>query len=161
MIGTARKQTTSGAADKFEHSPAAVRDINDFYLMDQTQSPIEEARIPTLDGINRAAPDTPLFVLHVYDRAVLSGAALRAVLAKGPKLSKQDQMNSTRHFMRELNRLASAIDAGRGFQNYPDDYAVIQELHKRHKPRVASLLWASFICFGIAALSLVLISTQL
>ena len=37
------------------------------------------------------------------------------------------QMNSTRHFMRELNRLGltSIIDAGGGFQNYPDDYAVI------------------------------------
>jgi predicted amidohydrolase YtcJ len=32
--------------------------------------------------------------------------------------------------MRELNRLGvtSAIDAGGGFQNYPDDYAVIQQL---------------------------------
>ena len=35
-------------------------------------------------------------------------------------------MNSTRHFMRELNRLGltSVIDAGGGFQNYPEDYAV-------------------------------------
>ena len=35
--------------------------------------------------------------------------------------------------MRELNRfgVTSAIDAGGGFQNYPDDYAVIDELHKR------------------------------
>jgi hypothetical protein len=42
-------------------------------------------------------------------------------------------MNSTRHFMRELNRLGltSIIDAGGGFQNYPEDYAVIDELHKR------------------------------
>ena len=127
--------------------------------------------MPTLEEINRAAPDTPVFVLHLYDRALLNGAALRAVgytkdtpvpvggeiqrdkqgnptglliakpnasilystLAKGPRLSKQDQMNSTRLFMRELNRfgVTSAIDAGGGFQNYPDDYAVIDELHKR------------------------------
>jgi predicted amidohydrolase YtcJ len=35
--------------------------------------------------------------------------------------------------MRELNRLGltSIIDAGGGFQNYPEDYAVIDELHKR------------------------------
>ena len=35
--------------------------------------------------------------------------------------------------MRELNRfgVTSAIDAGGGFQNYPDDYEVINELHKR------------------------------
>ncbi len=58
---------------------------------------------------------------------------LYATLAKGPKLSQEDQMNSTRHFMRELNRfgVTSAIDAGGGFQNYPDDYQVINELHKR------------------------------
>ncbi len=35
--------------------------------------------------------------------------------------------------MRELNRfgLTSVIDAGGGFQNYPDDYAVINELHRK------------------------------
>jgi predicted amidohydrolase YtcJ len=42
-------------------------------------------------------------------------------------------MNSTRLFMRELNRfgITSVIDAGGGFQNYPDDYEVIDGLHKR------------------------------
>src|SRR5262245_24444302 len=38
-----------------------------------------ERRMPTLDEINAAAPDTPVFVLHLYDRALLNGAALRAV----------------------------------------------------------------------------------
>ncbi len=130
-----------------------------------------ERRMPTLDEINAAAPDTPVFVLHLYDRAFLNGAALRAVgytkdtpappggeierdragnptgllvarpnamilystLFKGPKLSREDQMNSSRLFMRELNRfgITSAIDAGGGFQNYPDDYGVISELHER------------------------------
>jgi hypothetical protein len=35
--------------------------------------------------------------------------------------------------MRELNRfgVTSAIDAGGGFKNYPDDYGVINDLHKR------------------------------
>ena len=52
-------------------------------------------------------------------------AILYATLAKGPKLPLEYQLNSTRHFMRELNRLGvtGAIDAGGGFQNYPDDYA--------------------------------------
>ena len=55
---------------------------------------------------------------------------LYATLAKGPKLPFDYQLNSTRHFMRELNRLGvtGAIDAGGGFQNYPEDYAVIQQL---------------------------------
>src|SRR5882762_4742932 len=130
-----------------------------------------ERRMPTLEEINDAAPDTPVFVLHLYCRALLNKAALRAcgytkdtpnppggeihhdskgnptglliarpnaailyaTLAKGPKLPPEQQMNSTRHFMRELNRLGltSVIDAGGGFQNYPEDYAVIEELHKR------------------------------
>ncbi len=58
---------------------------------------------------------------------------LYASLAKGPKLPVEHQLNSTRHFMRELNRLGltSIIDAGGGFQNYPDDYVIIDELHQR------------------------------
>jgi predicted amidohydrolase YtcJ len=128
-----------------------------------------ERRLPTIDELNRAAPDTPVFVLHLYDRAILNRAALRAVgytkdspnppggeivrdgagnptgvliarpnatilyatLAKGPKLPPEYQHNSSRHFMRELNRLGvtSIIDAGGGFQSYPEDYQVIEKLH--------------------------------
>src|ERR1700723_1349754 len=41
------------------------------------------------------------------------------------------QKNSSRHFMREVNRLGvtGVIDAGGGFQNYPEDYRIIEELH--------------------------------
>ena len=128
-----------------------------------------ERRMPTLDEINAAAPDTPVFVLHLYARALLNRAALNALgitrdtpnppggviekdtrgnptgmliakpsalilystLAQGPKLPLEDQINSTRHFTRELNRLGitSVIDAGGGGQNYPEDYQVIQRLH--------------------------------
>ena len=38
-----------------------------------------ERRMPTLEEINAAAPDTPVFILHLYDRALLNRAALRAV----------------------------------------------------------------------------------
>ena len=38
-----------------------------------------ERRMPTLDEINAVAPDTPVFVMHLYDRALLNAAALRAV----------------------------------------------------------------------------------
>jgi predicted amidohydrolase YtcJ len=132
-----------------------------------------EKRMPTLAEINAMAPNTPVFILHLYDRALLNAAALRAVgytketpdpvggrierdkngnptgaliaepnamilystLAKGPKLGLEDQINSTRHFMRELNRLGltSCIDAGGGFQNYPDDYQVIEKLHQNNQ----------------------------
>ena len=118
-----------------------------------------ERRMPTLDEINAVSPDTPVFVLHLYDRALLNQAALRAcgytkdtpnppggeiqrdkqgnptglliarpnamilyaTLAKGPKLPPEYQTNSTRQFMRELNRLGvtSAIDAGGGSKIIP------------------------------------------
>src|SRR6202000_2853956 len=38
-----------------------------------------ERRMPTLQEINEVSPDTPVFVLHLYDRALLNGAALHAV----------------------------------------------------------------------------------
>ena len=38
-----------------------------------------EKRMPTLKEINAIAPDTPVFILHLYDRALLNAAALRAV----------------------------------------------------------------------------------
>jgi predicted amidohydrolase YtcJ len=111
-----------------------------------------EKRGPTLKELNAIAPDTPVFILHLYDSALLNAAALRAVgydrdtprpnagllyatLAKGPKLPFDDQLNSSRQFMRELNRLGvtSAIDAGGGYQSYPDDYAVIMALARRNQ----------------------------
>ncbi len=44
-----------------------------------TEFQFAERRMPTLDEINAAAPDTPVFILHLYDRALLNAAALRAV----------------------------------------------------------------------------------
>src|ERR1700704_264877 len=38
-----------------------------------------ERRMPTLEEINAAAPDTPVFILHLYCRALLNQAALRAL----------------------------------------------------------------------------------
>lgn len=132
-----------------------------------------ERRMPTLAEINALSPDTPVFIMHLYNRAFLNRAALKAVgytkdtpappgghierdakgeptglilatpsasilystLAKGPKLSYEHQVNSTRHYMREMNRfgITSVIDAGGGFQNFPDDYKVIEELNAEGK----------------------------
>jgi predicted amidohydrolase YtcJ len=134
-----------------------------------TERQFAEKRLPSIAELNAIAPDTPVFILHLYDRALLNAAALRqvgytkstpnppggeivrdtqgnptglllaqpnaailyATLARGPRLSPEQQKNSTRHFMRELNSLGvtSVIDAGGGFQNYPEDYQIIQELH--------------------------------
>jgi predicted amidohydrolase YtcJ len=138
-----------------------------------TEFQFKERRMPTLEEINAVSKETPVFILHLYDRALLNKAALHAIgydkntqempgtqiqrdksgnptgmliahpnaiilysaLAQGPKLGRSDQVNSTLHFMRELNRLGitSVIDAGGGFQNYPDDYDVIQQLDKENK----------------------------
>lgn len=38
-----------------------------------------EKRLPTLEEINAVAPDVPVYVLHLYDRAWLNKAALRAL----------------------------------------------------------------------------------
>ena len=130
-----------------------------------------EKRLPTVSELNAAAPDTPVFVLHLYQSAILNRAAIEAVgftrdtpnppggeivrghnghptgmllaapaagllystLAKGPMLGAEDQLGSTRHFLRELNRfgLTSAIDAAGGFQNFPDNYGAVTQLAER------------------------------
>ncbi|WP_327129315.1 amidohydrolase [Streptomyces sp. NBC_01727] len=127
-----------------------------------------ERRLPTVSELNAAAPETPVFVLHLYQSAILNRAAVKAVgftkdsvappggqivrnhageptgvllaapaagllystLGKGPSLSDEDQVGSTRHFLHELNRLGltSAIDAGGGFQNFPENYAAVMKL---------------------------------
>jgi predicted amidohydrolase YtcJ len=126
--------------------PQWVRVVGGF-----TEHQFAEKRLPTIEELNAVAPDTPVFILHLYDRALLNAAALRAVgytkdtpeppggeitrgargnptglllakpnagilyatLAKGPKLPFDYQVNSTRHFMRELNRLGVISLPGR------------------------------------------------
>ena len=130
-----------------------------------------ERRMPTLEEINAVSGDVPVFVLHLYDRALLNRAAVRALgftkatpepkgatiqrdrngnptglliaqpnagilyasIARGPVLSPEDQINSSRQYMREMNRLGitSVIDAGGGGQNFPDDYQIIEQLHEQ------------------------------
>lgn len=146
-------------------APQWVRVVGGF-----TERQFIERRLPTLEEINSIAPDTPVFILHLYDRAMLNQAALRAVgytkdtpepegativrdargnptgliiaqptavilyqtLGRLPKLPPEYQKNSTRHFMREVNRLGitGIIDAGGGAQAYPQDYRIIEELHR-------------------------------
>lgn len=55
---------------------------------------------------------------------------LYATLSKLPELSNEEKVNSTKLFMSEMNRLGvtAIMDAGGGFQNYPDDYGVTTKL---------------------------------
>lgn len=132
----------------------------------------EERRLPTLEEINEAVPDKPVFILYLYglgflnkkgievlgydkdtkykDGVVELGAdgkptgllvakpnamVLYSTLGKTGALPREQQLNSTIHYYREMNRLGvtSAIDAGGGGQAYPDDYAVTLELAKDGK----------------------------
>ena len=54
--------------------PQWVRIVGGF-----TDQQFAEKRLPTLEEINAVAPDTPVFILHLYDRALLNAAALRVV----------------------------------------------------------------------------------
>lgn len=138
-----------------------------------TEFQFKERRMPTLEEINAVSADTPVFILHLYDSALLNAAALRAIgydkntkempgtkiqrdaagnptgmliatpnaiilysaLAMGPKLEREKQINSTLHFMRELNRLGitSVCDAGGGFQRFPEDYEIVEKLAAEKK----------------------------
>jgi predicted amidohydrolase YtcJ len=62
--------------------------------------------------------------------ATTSLASLVSVWLRIPRLPPEEQALSTRHFMREHNRLGvtSVIDAGGGGQNYPDNYQAIAAL---------------------------------
>ncbi len=133
-----------------------------------TWAQFSERRFPTLEEINQATGDTPCMIMHLYDRAWINRAGVRAlgwnkdtpnmfggaierdasanptglvvsttslaslvsVWLRIPRLSREEQILSTRHFMREHNRLGvtSVVDAGGGGQNYPDNYAAIAKL---------------------------------
>ncbi len=73
-------------------------------------------------------------------------AAAYTPIGKLPPLSAEDQVNSTQHFFRELNRfgLTSALDAGATNLPYPDDYQALAKLAARpaFPIRVSNLLFA-------------------
>jgi predicted amidohydrolase YtcJ len=135
-----------------------------------------EKRLPTLDEINEAGGECPLFVLHLYDCAMVNRVGLRLLgynrdtknppsgeivrdengnpnglfiarpnafllyntLNQLPKLSFDEQINSTLSYQRELHRfgLTSCLDPGGGFQNFPDDYKVIQHLDTKNQLKI-------------------------
>lgn len=131
----------------------------------------EEQRLPTLEEINEAVPDKPVYIMSLYALGFLnkkgieelgynkdtfypggevmvqngrptgmlvakpSALILYKTLTKLPKLTREEQLNSTLQFYRELNRfgVTSAIDAGGGGQYYPNNYDVARQLAKEGK----------------------------
>ena len=135
-----------------------------------TEHQFEEKRLPTLEEINEAVPDKPVFLLYLYSLGFInkkgievlgydkdtyypggeieldangnvtgflaakpSALLLYSTLVKLPKLSRADQINSTKQYIRDLNRLGvtSAVDAGGGGQFFPDNYEVARELAQK------------------------------
>lgn len=133
----------------------------------------EEKRLPTLQEINEATGDVPVFILYLYGKAWLNKAGLKklninadtpnppgglvekdnegnptgllvaepnafilySTLAKLPELTTEEKINSTLQYMTELNRLGvtAVMDAGGGFQNFPDDYVITDSLNRLGK----------------------------
>ena len=129
-----------------------------------------EKRLPTLDEINEATGEVPVFILYLYGKAWLNKAGLKklninaetpnpagglieknidgnptglfiaepnafilySTLAKLPELTTEEKINSTLQYMTELNSLGvtAVMDAGGGFQNYPDDYGITDSLSR-------------------------------
>ncbi|MBO0873827.1 MAG: amidohydrolase, partial [Pseudonocardia sp.] len=70
------RQALAMLREQAEHTPKGqwVRVVGGW-----TGDQFAERRLPTIAELNAAAPDTPVFVLHLYQAAMLNRAAVRAV----------------------------------------------------------------------------------
>jgi predicted amidohydrolase YtcJ len=141
----------------------------------------KERRLPTVQELNAAAPETPVLVLFLYSRGFLNSAGVQAMnvtseakappggrfefvdggavlhcepspailyqaVAKLPLLTPPEQINSTLHWYRELNRfgLTSAVDPGGGGNAFPADYESGEALARKNRInlRVSMYLFA-------------------
>ncbi|MGB7158042.1 MAG: amidohydrolase [Tepidisphaeraceae bacterium] len=100
-------------------------------LTEQTPAP-EGGRYEFVDGGA---------ILHAEPNPLI----LYQMIAKPPQLSAEDQVNSTLHFYREMNRLGmtSAIDAGGGGHVFPKDYSAARRSRDgRMSVRISYYLFA-------------------
>jgi predicted amidohydrolase YtcJ len=124
-----------------ERRMPTVKELNEaapetpvFVLFLYSQGMINRAAVEALDLTkDTKAPEGGRFEF-VDDGAILHAEPnpliLYQMIAKPPQLSPEDQVNSTLHFYRELNRLGmtSAVDAGGGGHAFPKDYSGSQAL---------------------------------
>lgn len=113
---------------------AAAPDTPTFILFLYSQGMINQAAVKAL-GLNPNSKAPPGGRYEFVDGGAILHAEpdptiLYQMIAKPPQLSSEDQVNSTLHFYRELNRLGmtSAIDAGGGGHAFPKDYGGSEEL---------------------------------
>jgi predicted amidohydrolase YtcJ len=91
------------------------------------------AETPNPDGglIEKNVDGFPTGLLLAEPNAFI----LYSTLSKLPELSDENKFNSTIQYMTELNSLGvtAVMDAGGGFQNYPEDYRIMDSLHRLGK----------------------------
>lgn len=105
-----------------------------FVLFLYSQGLINRAAVQAL-GLNERTPNPEGGRYEFVDGGAILHAEpnpliLYQMIAKPPQLSPEDQVNSTLHHYRELNRLGvtSAIDAGGGGHAFPQNYAGSQAI---------------------------------
>jgi predicted amidohydrolase YtcJ len=118
---------------------AATGDVPAFILYLYSQAWLNKAGVQRLN-INADTPNPPGGMIEKDSDgnptgllvAEPSAFVLYSTLAKLPELKTEEKINSTLQFMTELNRLGvtEVMDAGGGFQNFPDDYAITDSLNK-------------------------------
>ena len=117
---------------------AASPDTPVFVLFLYSQGLLNQAGVEALQLSPRSTPPAGgRYEFVAGGGAILHAAPSPAILyttvAKLPHLSPDEQINSTQHFYRELNRfgLTSVIDPGGGGHEYPADYQASYALARR------------------------------
>ncbi len=117
----------------------ATGDVPTFILYLYGKAWLNKAGLALL-GIDGNTPNPPGGLIEKDDAGNPTGLLvaepnafiLYSTLAKLPELTTAEKINSTLQYMTELNRLGvtAVMDAGGGFQNFPDDYAITDSLNK-------------------------------
>lgn len=117
----------------------ATGDVPTFILYLYGKAWLNKAGLALL-GIDGNSPNPPGGLIEKDDAGNATGLLvaepnafiLYSTLAKLPELTTAEKINSTLQYMTELNRLGvtAVMDAGGGFQNFPDDYAITDSLNK-------------------------------
>jgi predicted amidohydrolase YtcJ len=129
---------------------AAAPSTPAFVLFLYSQAIVNSAGVSALQLTPQSVPPRGGRYEFVEGGAILhaspSPAILYTTVARLPQLSPEDQLNSTQHFYRELNRfgLTSVVDPGGGGHAYPADYRGTTDLLR--KPpfplRISNFLFA-------------------
>lgn len=116
----------------------AVDDTPTFVLYLYSRGWLNEAGLKALDIDENTKPPNDQSRYEKDKNGKLTGVLLAEsnamilykVIGALPALSKEEMINSTKHFNHELNRfgLTSAIDAGGGGHTFPEDYEASKAL---------------------------------